>query len=175
MADVQRTYADGNKKCLAHSVLVVGGGPTGLLTAIHSCQSILVTGGTVTVYEKRDGHKHQSAAFERAQIVRLDSRQISMLRYHLGVAYEDIFVPLKGETDPHLGNIIPEQGFVEVTIKRMEAMLAEALIQMKTKGLAEYFSEGEAQGEIIFTVNFFVRIVILSRLQTGLILAFCSQ
>ena len=50
-------------------------------------------------------NKH-AAAFERAQIVRLDARQIAMLRYYLGTNYEDIYVPLKGETDPHLGNVM---------------------------------------------------------------------
>jgi hypothetical protein len=48
--------------------------------------------------------RSEAAAFERGQIVRLDSRQIALLRYHLGTSYEDVFVPASGETDPHLGN-----------------------------------------------------------------------
>jgi hypothetical protein len=151
MAEV-RSSSGANEGCKPQSALIIGGGPTGLLCAIHSCQSILSTGGSVTVYEKRDGHKHQSAAFERAQIVRLDSRQISMLRFHLGTDFESCFVPLRGETDPHQSNVVPNQGFVEVTIKRMEAMLAQALIKMKTKGLVQYYSEGEAQGKSIAAV-----------------------
>jgi hypothetical protein len=53
-----------------------------------------------------EAFKSEAAAFERSQIVRLDSRQIGMLRYHLGTSYEDVFVPATGETDPHLSNTV---------------------------------------------------------------------
>jgi hypothetical protein len=86
------------------NVIVVGGGPTGLLAAIHCVQSVIMSGGEVRIYEDRDAYEKEAATYERAQIVRLDSRQMAMLRYHLGTSFEDIFVSLSGETDPHLGN-----------------------------------------------------------------------
>jgi len=90
--------------CKPQNVIVVGGGPTGLLMAIHCAQNVLLSGGEVRIYEDRDAFAKEAATYERAQIVRLDSRQVAMLRYHLGTSYEDIFVPASGETDPHLGN-----------------------------------------------------------------------
>lgn len=86
------------------NVIVIGGGPTGLMTAIHCLQNCLMSGGTVTLYESRDTYEKEAAAFERAQVVRLDSRWISMLRFHLGTAFEDQLIPLRGETDAHMGN-----------------------------------------------------------------------
>ena len=56
------------------------------------------------VYEGRDGHKQGASAFERAQIVRLDARLVSMLRYHLGTGFEDVFTTCRGESTAHLGN-----------------------------------------------------------------------
>ena len=47
------------------------------------------------VYEGRDAFDQGAAAFERAQIVRLDSRQVAMIRYHLGTGYEDVFIPVR--------------------------------------------------------------------------------
>ena len=92
------------KKCRPQNLIVIGGGPTGLITAIHSIQSCLMSGGFVTLYESRDTYKKDAASFERAQVVRLDARWISMLRFHLGTAFENQFIPLRGETDAHLGN-----------------------------------------------------------------------
>ena len=46
-----------------------------------------------------------------------------MLRYHLGVLYEDIWVTLSGETDSHDGNTLPSAGFIEITIKKMEELM----------------------------------------------------
>jgi hypothetical protein len=62
-------------------------GPTGLLGAIHCLHNVILSGGEVKVYEKRE-------AFERAQIVRLDARQIAMVRYHLGTGFEDVYIPV---------------------------------------------------------------------------------
>lgn len=46
------------------------------------------------MYEGRDAFYQEASSFERAQIVRLDSRQIAMLRYYLGSCYEDVFIPV---------------------------------------------------------------------------------
>lgn len=69
-------------------------GPTGLLGAIHCLHNVILSGGEVKIYEARDAFDQDAAAFERAQIVRLDSRQIAMIRYHLGTLYEDVYVPV---------------------------------------------------------------------------------
>jgi hypothetical protein len=92
--------------CRPQNVTVFGGGPAGLMTAIHCVHNVLLTGGKVKVFESRDAFAKEGAAFERAQIVRLDSRQIAMLRYHLGTGFEDVYIPSTGETDPHMGNIL---------------------------------------------------------------------
>jgi len=97
-------------------ISIVGGGPTGLLTALHNCENSVASGGIITLNEARDAFDKGASAFERAQIVRLDARWISMLRFHLGTLYEDTWIPASGETDAHLGNTLPDQGFVEITI-----------------------------------------------------------
>lgn len=88
------------------SVIVVGGGPAGLMAVIHCTESVLVTGGEMKLYEARDAFSTGGSTFERAQIVRLDARWIAMLRYHLGTGFEDIYIPASGETDAQLGNTL---------------------------------------------------------------------
>ena len=88
------------------SMTVVGGGPTGLMTAIHCTENVLVSGGEMKLYEARDAFSTGGSTFERAQIVRLDARWIAMLRYHLGTGFEDIYIPASGETDAQLGNTL---------------------------------------------------------------------
>jgi hypothetical protein len=88
------------------SMIVVGGGPTGLITIIHCTESVLASGGVMKLYEARDAFVKGGSAFERAQIVRLDARWIAMLRYHLGTGFEDVFIPASGETDSQLGNTL---------------------------------------------------------------------
>jgi hypothetical protein len=88
------------------SVLVVGGGPAGLIATIHCAEACLVTGGIMKLQEARDAFAKGGATFERAQIVRLDARWISMLRYHLGTIFEDVYIPASGETDAQLGNTL---------------------------------------------------------------------
>jgi len=88
------------------SVLVVGGGPTGLLTTIHCAEACLATGGAMKLQEARDAFAQGGSTFERAQVVRLDARWISMLRYHLGTIFEDVYIPASGETDAQLGNTL---------------------------------------------------------------------
>lgn len=93
-------------KCPPQNLIIIGGGPAGLITAIHSIQSSLMSGGKVSLYESRGTYQKDTAAFERAQVVRLDATWLSLLRFHLGTAFEDTFVPLRGETDAHLGNTL---------------------------------------------------------------------
>jgi hypothetical protein len=88
------------------SVLVVGGGPAGLITTIHCAEACLATGGLMKLQEARDAFAKGGSTFERAQIVRLDARWISMLRYHLGTIFEDVYIPASGETDAQLGNTL---------------------------------------------------------------------
>jgi hypothetical protein len=76
------------------------------MTGIHCIHNVLLTGGKVKLFESRDAFAKEGSAFERAQIVRLDSRQIAMLRYHLGTGFEDVYIPSVGETDAHMGNIL---------------------------------------------------------------------
>jgi hypothetical protein len=88
------------------SVIVIGGGPTGLMTTIQCTENVLVSGGVMKLYEARDSFAKGGSTFERAQIVRLDARWIAMLRYHLGTGYEDVYIPASGETDAQLGNTL---------------------------------------------------------------------
>ena len=88
------------------SIIVIGGGPTGLMTTIHCTENVLVSGGVMKLYEARDAFAKGGSTFERAQIVRLDARWIAMLRYHLGTGYEDVYIPASGETDAQLGNTL---------------------------------------------------------------------
>lgn len=97
-------------KSQPQSMIVVGGGPCGIMTTIHCTEAVLASGGEMKLYEARDAFTKGSAAFERAQIVRLDARWIAMLRYHLGTGFEDVFIPASGETDSQLGNTLPDSG-----------------------------------------------------------------
>jgi hypothetical protein len=127
------------------SMIVIGGGPTGLTTVIHCTENVLVSGGVIKLYEARDAFAKGGSTFERAQIVRLDSRWIGMLRYHLGTGYEDVYIPASGETASQLGNILPLQGFVEITIKDLENMLHVEMSKMWAKGLIEVHTDSRSQ------------------------------
>ena len=113
------------------SIIVVGGGPSGLMTVVHCTEATLATNGVMKLYEARDAFAKGGATFERAQVVRLDGRWIGMLRYHLGTGFEDIYIPSSGETDSQLGNTLPTQGFVEITIKDLENMLNVELAKVR--------------------------------------------
>ena len=141
LTEIKNSVREKVNGCPPQSVNVIGGGPTGLLSAIHCAQNVIQSGGEVKVYESRDAYDKKAATFERAQIVRLDSRWVAMLRFHLGTLYEDIFVPAAGETDPHLGNVLQSQGFVEVTIKRLEVILHEGLVMLASRDLVKYYAE----------------------------------
>ena len=93
-------------KVAPQSMTIIGGGPAGLLTTIHCTESVLVSGGIMKLYEARDSFVHGGSTFERAQIVRLDPRWISMLRYHAGTNFEDALLPASGETQSQLGNTL---------------------------------------------------------------------
>lgn len=131
-------------KAPPQSMIVIGGGPTGLTTVIHCTESVLATGGEMKLYEARDAFTQGSATYERAQIVRLDARWIAMLRYHLGTGFEDVFIPASGETDSQLGNTLPTQGFVEITIKDLENMLHVEVSKMWSKGLVSVYTGSKA-------------------------------
>jgi hypothetical protein len=103
--DKQEEPSPQNKSC-PQNLIVIGDGPAGLITAIHSIQNSLMSGGKVSLYESRGTYQKDTAAFERAQVVRLDATWISLLRFHLGTSFEDTFIPLRGETDAHLGNTL---------------------------------------------------------------------
>ena len=157
------------------STAVIGGGPTGLMTVLHCTENVLASGGIMKLYEARDAFLKGGSTFERGQIVRLDARWISMLRYHLGTIFEDIFISLAGETDAQLGNTLyvqyficeavlcvsllyflltcfsfgycnsPTQGFVELTIKNLESMLHDEVTRLWSKGLISIYTESKAQ------------------------------
>jgi hypothetical protein len=88
------------------SIIMVGGGPTGLMTTIHCTENVLLSGGEMKLFEARDAFSQGGSTFERAQIVRLDARWIAMMRYHLGTGFEDVYIPASGETDSQLGNTL---------------------------------------------------------------------
>jgi len=71
-----------------------------------------------------------------------------MLRYHLGTGFENVFIPAAGETDAQLGNTIPNQGFVEITIKDMENMLHVEVSKLWSKGLIECYTDSRAQFDL---------------------------
>jgi len=121
--------------------LIVGGGPTGLLSALHVLGSAISSGGTVTVSEKRGALGDGASAFSRAQVVRLDPRWIAMLRYHLGTRFEDIFVQLDGETMAHSSNFLIDQGFVELTTKTLEDMMQWGVAMRRSAELLRYHTE----------------------------------
>eukprot|EP00466_Bigelowiella_natans_P017741 jgi/Bigna1/79332/fgenesh1_pg.61_\ len=125
--------------------LIVGGGPTGLLTALHILGNVLSGGGTVTVSEKRGAFGDGASVFSRAQVVRLDPRWIAMLRYHLGTRFEDIFVQLDGETMAHSSNFIINQGFVELTTKTLEDVLQWGVVMRRSAGLIRYHTEAAVE------------------------------
>jgi hypothetical protein len=65
-------------------MIVIGGGPTGLITTLHCLENVIFSDGNMRLYESRDSFSKYGLQFERSQIVRLDPRWIVMLRYHLG-------------------------------------------------------------------------------------------
>jgi len=71
-----------------------------------------------------------------------------MLRYHLGTGFENVFIPTTGETDPQLGNTLPDQGFVEITIKDLENMLHVEVSKLWSKGLIECYTDSRAQYDL---------------------------
>ena len=127
------------------SLIVIGGGPTGLITTLHNLENVLLSRGTMRLLESRDAFTQWGATFERAQIVRLDARWIGMLRYHLGTIYEDLWIPASGETDPHYGNTLPTQGFIEITIKDLEAAIHLQIAKCASRQLLQHDTNAKAQ------------------------------
>uniref|UniRef100_A0A7S2ET43 Uncharacterized protein n=1 Tax=Ditylum brightwellii TaxID=49249 RepID=A0A7S2ET43_9STRA len=131
-------------KTAPQNMIVVGGGPTGLLTTLHCLENCLKTGGTMKLYEARDAFEKAGGTYERAQVVRLDSRWVRMLRFHLGTSYEDVWIPATEETDSHLGNTLPTQGFIEITIKDMEAIMHLEVSKLWSRDLLEIYARSSA-------------------------------
>lgn len=67
--------------------------------------------------------------------------QISMLRYHLGTAFEDIYIPVSGLSDAQLGNVLPQEGFVEVSRKDLESALHVEMSRMWSIGAIQYLPD----------------------------------
>ena len=126
------------------SVIVIGGGPTGLTATLHCLENCLITGGVMKLFEARDAFTKAASTFERAQVVRLDPRWIAMLRYYLGTGFEDVYIPASGETDSQLGNTIPLQGFVEITIKDLENMLHVGISKLWSKNLIQVHTDARS-------------------------------
>jgi hypothetical protein len=74
---------------------VIGTGPAALITVIHCTENVLMTGGVMKLFESREDSSAGETLFDWAQIVRLDARWIGMLRYYLGIGFEDTFIPGK--------------------------------------------------------------------------------
>ena len=100
------------------------------------------------LYNSRVEFAMGGSTFERAQIVRLDARWIAMLRYHCGTIFEDAFIPVSGETNAKLGNNLPAQGYVEITIKDLECMLHTEVSKLWSKGVIGVFTESKAQYDV---------------------------
>ena len=133
------------KMRLPQSMIVIGAGPSGLLTTIHCIENVLISGGHVSLFEARDAFSKGASTFERAQVVRLDARWIAMLRYHVGMIFEDIFIPLSGESNAHIGNTLPSEGFVEITIKDLENMLHIVVAKLLSRKLLSHVTESGAK------------------------------
>jgi hypothetical protein len=92
--------------CKPQDMIIIGKSPTGLLFALHCLQNVVFSGGRIKIYEGQDALEREVSPLETAQIARLDVRWVAMLRFHLGTSFEDVFVPLKGETDALFGNVL---------------------------------------------------------------------
>ena len=116
-----------------------------MIAAIHCAENCLMGGGVVKLFEARDSFAKGGSTYERAQIVRLDARWIAMMRYHCGTGFEDVYIPASGETDSQLGNTLPSQGFVELTIKDLENMLHVEISRLWSRGLISVFTDSRSR------------------------------
>ncbi len=66
-----------------------------------------------------------------------------MLRYHLGMTFEDIFIPISGQSESQLGNIYPREACVEITMKDLANVLHAEMSRMWSAGIIEYFPDSE--------------------------------
>lgn len=142
LSEIQRTNQVTSNP---QNLVVVGGGPGGLMAAIHCTENCLAGGGVVKLYEARDSFAKGGSTYERAQIVRLDARWIAMMRYHCGTGFEDVYIPASGETDSQLGNTLPSQGFVEITIKDLENMLHVEVSRYWSRGVITVFTDSRSR------------------------------
>jgi len=142
LSEIQRTA---EVKDNPQNLVVVGGGPCGMLSTLHCTENCLVGGGVVKLFEARDSFAKGGSTYERAQVVRLDARWIAMMRYHCGTGFEDVYIPASGETDSQLGNTLPAQGFVEITIKDLENMLHVEISRYWSRGLITVFTDSRSR------------------------------
>lgn len=146
------------------NLIVVGGGPAGMMTCLHCTENVLASGGVVKLFEARDQFAKGGSTYERAQIVRLDARWIAMMRFHLGTGFEDVFIPASGETNSQLGNTLyviphfilplvvtncivfdrPDQNFVEITIKDLENLLHVEISRYWSRGIISVFTDARS-------------------------------
>lgn len=108
LSEIQRTGRPGTsaKAVEPQNIIVIGGGPGGMMACLHCTENCLASGGVMKLFEARDSFEKGGSMYERAQIVRLDARWIAMMRYHLGTGFEDVFIPASGETDAQIGNTL---------------------------------------------------------------------
>jgi hypothetical protein len=95
-----------HSKIAPQNIIVIGGGPAGMMAFLHCTENCLASGGVMKLFEARDSFAKGGSTYERAQIVRLDARWIATMRYHLGTGFEDVWIPASGETDAQLGNAL---------------------------------------------------------------------
>ena len=143
--DIRKSVSNRIVNVLPQSVFVVGGGPTGLMSTIHCAENCIASGGTMKLYKARGAFDNGGSTYERAHIVRLDARWIVTLRYYLGSGFEDVFIPASGETDSQLGNTLPTQGFVKITIKDLESMLHVEVSRLWSRGIIQLFTGSRVQ------------------------------
>lgn len=110
-----QSFIEEHGKALRHPrVAIEGAGPTGLLLAITQFRA----GAEVSIFEKR------STIFDRTQIVRLDPKWMTMLKFYLGEDYYKLFI------DEGKKGIIRSDGFGEISTKELEDVLHNRLTEL---------------------------------------------
>lgn len=110
-AMLNRLKAEHDQAPFHPRVAIEGGGPTGLLLAMTQFQ----VGGDVSLFEKR------STFYDRTQVVRLDPKWMTMLKFYLGSDYNKLFV------DNECRGAIREDGFGEIATLFLEEALHHRL------------------------------------------------
>ncbi|WP_068468053.1 FAD-dependent oxidoreductase [Candidatus Protochlamydia phocaeensis] len=113
-------------------VIIEGGGPTGLFTALKQ----YISGANVKVFEKRTEN------YSREQIVRLDPKWVMQLQYYLGTKFDELFI------SENKKGILRPDGFVEITINNLENALKQRLDELiaQDPGAVELHFQSELVG-----------------------------